>query len=173
MVVGSVESSPKENMNAPNEFEVREAWQKFLQMPEARDWYHTLRNAGLLQAEVMAGDLPYTAASLLSAYRKLRDALDKPAPSPIPPEPPIAVVEVREEDLPDYPVRGSMENGWKYEQRVTVWREQRAQQAWKTRENKRLAQQPPAQSTIDRTKADLRLRKIEQEQYALRKANQS
>jgi hypothetical protein len=159
--------------NTPNEFEVREAWTKFLAMPEATGWFHTRRNAELIQQEVLAGGMPYTAASLLSAYRKLRAALDKPAPSPIPPEPPIAVVEVREEDLPDYPVRGSMENGWKYEQRVTAWREQRAQQAWKTRENKRLAAQPPAQSTIDRTKADLRLRKIEQEQYALRKANQS
>jgi hypothetical protein len=159
--------------NTPNEFEVREAWTKFLAMPEASGWFHTRRNAEVIQQEVLAGGMPYTAASLLSAYRKLRAALDKPAPSPIPPEPSIAVVEVREEDLPDYPVRGSLENGWKYEQRVTAWREQRAQQAWKIRENKRLAAQPPAQSTIDRTKADLRLRKIEQEQYALRKANQS
>jgi hypothetical protein len=159
--------------NTPNQHDVQQAWQQFLAMPEAATFHRTNRNAGLLQSEVLAGDLPYSANALLLAFRKLRDALDKPAPTPIPTEPPIAVAEVREEDLPDYPVRGSMENGWKYEQRVTVWREARAQQAWKTRENKRLAQQPPAQSTIDRTKADLRLRKIEQEQYALRKAYQS
>jgi hypothetical protein len=158
-------------MNAPNEFEVREAWQKFLQMPEARDWYHTLRNAGLVQQEVLAGGMPYTAASLLSAYRKLRDALDKPTPSPIPPEPPIAVVEVREEDLPDYPVRGSLENGWKYEQRVTAWREQRKQREWRDKENQRLLNAPPAESTIRRTNTERKL--VQQQNDLYRQRQQS
>jgi hypothetical protein len=84
--------------NTPNEFEVREAWQKFLLMPEARDWYHSWRNAGLVQAEVLAGDLPYTSNALLLAFRKLKDALDKPEPTPKPSEAPIAVADVREEE---------------------------------------------------------------------------
>jgi len=160
-------------MNAPNESEVREAWQTFLQMPEASGWYHTRRNAGLLQSEILAGDLPYTADALLLAFRKLKDALDKPAPTPIPAEPPIAVVEVREEDLPDYPVRGSLENGWTYQQRLTAWREQRKQREWRDSENARMLAQLPAESTIRQTQAEQKLVAEQQRRFRERQNSET
>jgi hypothetical protein len=146
------------------EYDVQHAWKQFLAMPEATTFHRTNRNASLLQSEVLAGDLPYTANALLLAFRKLKDALDKPAPTPIPIEPPIAVAEVREEDLPDYPVRGSLENGWKYQQRLTAWRERRKQREWREQENQRLLNTPPAQSTIRRTNTE---RKLVQQQNDL------
>ena len=160
-------------MNAPNEFEVREAWQKFLKMPEARDWYHTQRNAGLIQQEVIAGDSPYTAHSLLLAYRKLKAALDvKPQPVPNPPtvEPEPAV---DESSLPGYPVRGGLEDGWSYQNRLTAWREARAQKAWRDSENARMLAQPPAESTLRRTRADRVLVAEQQQRYRDRQGSET
>jgi hypothetical protein len=152
-------------MNAPNEFEVREAWQKFLQMPEARDWYHTQRNAGLIQQEVLAGDMPFTAASLLLAYRKLREALDR-EPQPVPNPPRVeSTPAVDESALPGYPIRGGLESGWSYQNRLTAWREARAQKAWRDSENARMLAQPPAESTLRRTRADRKLLAEQQKRY--------
>jgi len=150
----------------------KQAWRDFTNTTPA---YHpSTPNNGLLARNLHAAGLPTTVKTLTQAYLELRDALEvKPTQQPAPPAQTPDPDPIDESKLPDYPVRGSLEAGWKYDQRLTAWREQRAQQAWKTREHKRLAQQPPAQSTIDRTKQDLRLRKIEQEQYAPRKANQS
>jgi hypothetical protein len=160
-------------MNAPNEFEVREAWQKFLQMPEASDWYHTQRNAGLLQAEVLAGDLPYTANALLLAFRKLKDALDvKQQPVPIPP-PVETAPAVDESTLPGYPVRGGLESGWSYQNRLTAWREARAQKAWRDSENARMLAQPPAESTLRRTRADRKLVAEQQQNYRNRQSSET
>jgi hypothetical protein len=152
----------------------KQAWRDFINTTPA--YYPSTPNNGLLARNLYAAGLPTTVKTLTQAYLELRDALEmKPTQQPPPPALPQMPTDepIDECKLPDFPVRGSLESGWRYDQRLTAWREQRAQQAWKTRENKRLAAEPPAQSTIDRTKADLRLRKIEQEQYALRKANQS
>ncbi|MFZ3332764.1 MAG: hypothetical protein WA197_19170 [Candidatus Acidiferrales bacterium] len=76
--------------------------------------------------------------------------------------------EIPEHELPGYPARGGLEDGWRYQQRLTAWREQRAQQAFRDRENKRLAAQPPAQSTINRTKAEIKLRREANARHAAR-----
>ena len=160
-------------MNAPNEFEVREAWTKFLAMPEASGWFHTQRNAELVQREVIAGGLPYTAASLLLAYRTLKAALDvKPQPVPAPPkvEPEPAV---DESSLPGYPVRGGLEDGWSYQNRVTAWRESRAQRAWRDSENARMLAQPPAESTLRRTRAERKLLADQQQRFRDRQSSET
>jgi hypothetical protein len=160
-------------MNTPNEFEIREAWQKFLQMPEARNWYHTQRNAGLIQQEVLAGDLPYTANALLLAFRKLTDALDvKQQPVPTPPSVESAPA-VDESSLPGYPVRGGLEDGWSYQNRVTAWREARAQRAWRDSENARMLAQPPAESTIRRTRTERKLVAAQQQNYRDRQSSET
>jgi hypothetical protein len=126
-------------------------------MPEAATFHRTNRNAGLLQAEVLAGDLPYTANALLLAFWKLKDALDvkqKPAPTQPPAE---SAPTVDESSLPGYPVRGGLEDGWSYQNRVTAWREARAQKAWRDSENARMLAQPPAESTLRRTRAERKL----------------
>jgi hypothetical protein len=159
--------------NTPNEFEVREAWQMFLQMPEARNWYHTRRNAGLIQQEVLAGGMPFTAASLLLAYRKLREALDvekQPVPNPRAVE---SAPSADESSLPGYPIRGGLEDGWSYQNRVTAWREARAQKAWRDSENARLLTQPPAESTIRRTRADRKLVAEQQQNYRDRQSSET
>jgi hypothetical protein len=159
-------------MNAPDESEVREAWRKFLQMPEARDWYHTRRNAELVQREVMTGGLPYTAASLLQAYRKLRDALDvKQQPVPIPPPAVVPETVVDESTLPGYPIRGGLEDGWSYQNRVTAWREARAQKAWRDSENARMLAQPSAESTLRRTRAERNLVAAQQQRFRDRQSS--
>jgi hypothetical protein len=160
-------------MNTPNEFEIREAWQKFLQMPEARDWYHTRRNAGLLQAEVMAGDLPYTANALLLAFRKLKDALEVKQQA-VPTPPPVeSAPTVDESSLPGYPVRGGLEDGWSYQNRLTAWREARAQKAWRDGENARMLAQPPAESTVRRTRAERKLLAEQQQRYRDRQSSET
>jgi hypothetical protein len=157
--------------NTPNEFEVREAWQKFLQMPEARDWYHTRRNAGLVQAEVMAGDLPYTANALLLAYRKLKDALDRemqPVPNPPkvestpadadPAEAEKAWVTELEKSLPG-------ENSWQRKIRVAAAKEARAR--------KKCPRAAPSADihpdTIRNTNQEMAMRKARAQQQAARK----
>ena len=160
-------------MNTPNEFEIREAWTAFLKMPEASEWYHTQRNAELIQREVLAGGMPYTAASLLSAYRKLRDALDfkqQPVPAPLPVE---SAPVVDESTLPGYPVRGGLEDGWSYQNRLTAWRETRAQRAWRDSENARMLAQPPAESTIRRTRAERNLVAAQQQRYRDRQSSET
>jgi hypothetical protein len=127
-----------------------------------------------------------TVANLSKAYHKLSRVYDfskdarptKPVQASDAPAPEVKAqaaepAEIPEHELPGYPVRGGLEDGWRYQQRLNAWREQRAQQAWRDRENKRLAAQPPAQSTINRTKAELRLRKLEQDLWNQKKANQS
>jgi hypothetical protein len=162
----------EENMNSPNEFEVREAWQKFLQMPEASGWYHTRRNAGLVQAEVLAGDLPYTANALLFAFRKLKDALDvKQQPVSTPPPAVVPETVVDESTLPGYPIRGGLEDGWSYQNRVTAWREARAQRAWRDSENARMLAQPPAESTLRRTRAERNLVAAQQQRFRDRQSS--
>lgn len=84
-----------------------------------------------------------------------------------------AAEEYSEATDPNFPRRGNLEGSWEFECRKINYREQRAQRAWKERENKRLLETPPAQSTINRTKADLKSLELEKQQYALRKANQS
>jgi hypothetical protein len=129
-------TQPEENMNTPNEFEIREAWQKFLQMPEARDSYHTRRNAGLLQAEVMAGDLPYNANALLLAYRKLKDALDV-EPQPVPNQPRVESAPAEADPAEaekawvtelEKPLPG--ENSWQRKIRVAAAKEARARKKY-------------------------------------------
>jgi hypothetical protein len=159
--------------NTPNEFEVREAWRKFLQMPEARDWYHTRRNADLVQREILAGDLPFTAASLLLAYRKLRGALDRES-QPVPNPPPVeSAPTVDESSLPGFPIRGGLEDGWSYQNRVTAWREARAQRAWRDSENARMLTQPPAESTLLRTRTERKLVAAEQQRYRDRQSSET
>jgi hypothetical protein len=159
--------------NSPNEFEVREAWTKFLAMPEASGWYHTRRNAELIQQEVLAGGMPYTTASLLSVYRKLREALDvKQQPVPTPP-PAKSTPAVDESSLPGYPVRGGLEDGWSYQNRLTAWREARAQRAWRDSENARMLAQPPAESTLRRTRSEQTLVAAEQQRYRDRQSSEA
>lgn len=159
--------------NTPNEFEIREAWTKFLRMPEASGWFHTPRNAELVQREVMAGGLPYTAASLLLAYRRLRDALDlKQQPVPVPP-PVESAPAVDESSLPGFPIRGGLEDGWSYQNRLTAWREARAQKAWRDSENARMLAQPPAESTLRRTRSEQTLVAAEQQRYRDRQSSET
>lgn len=126
-----------------------------------------------------------TVENLTFAYRILSRIYDfsrdaKPVKSIPPSQAPRAVgaseaktpavepSEIPEHELPGFPVRGGLEDGWLYQQRLTAWREQRAQQAWKERENKRLAAQPPAQSTINRTKAEIKGRREANARHAAR-----
>jgi hypothetical protein len=164
----------KETMtNTPNDFEVREVWQTFLTMPEASWWYRTRRNAELVQQEVLAGGMPYTAASLLLAYRKLRDALDvKQQPVPTPP-PVESAPTVDESSIPGYPVRDGLEDGWSYQNRLTAWREARAKKAWRDSENARMLAQPSAESTVRRTRAKRTLVAAQQQRYRDRQSSET
>jgi hypothetical protein len=156
--------------NTPNEFEIREAWQKFLQLPEARDWHHTRRNAGLVQAEVMAGDLPYTANALLLAFRKLKDALDvekQPVPSPpivksAPAEADPAEAEKAWITELEKPLPG--ENSWQRKIRVAAAKEARAR--------KKYPRAAPSADihpdTIRNTNQELAMRKARAQQQATR-----
>lgn len=173
--------------DTPNDFEVKEAWQKFLKTPEAAELQHTQKNSNLLHREVLAGDLDYSCKALQLAARKLHDALDlKPSQTSraadvsTPREASVVTAQAKsdteaydESKDPNFPRRAPHEPGHIYQGRVNFYRESRAQAAWRDRENKRLLEAPPAQSTINRTKLDIKLRRLEQENWNLKKSNQS
>lgn len=157
--------------------------------PEGRAFFESPYNLMVFYQDGVRRFNSVTVENLTLAYRKLslcgydftKDAkpvktipYDAPATGASEAKTPAAEpVEIPEHELPGFPVRGGLEDGWRYQQRLTAWREQRAQQAWRDRENKRLLNAPPAESTIRRTKADIRLRKLEKDLWNQKKANQS
>jgi hypothetical protein len=106
-----------------------------------------------------SGLTEYTVEGLVAAYYRLLAANANPRPKD---EVAIAqpIQEIPEEDLPGFPKRVNQhESGWQYSQRVQNWREQRAQAAWRERENARLAATPPAASTIRNTRHEQIIRR--------------
>ena len=154
----------------------RIAWQAFAKTAEYKALQPTADNSRMLDREVRNGDVEYSCAALLQATRTLAALLDwKPvAPAPVPVVPAEVTEDgYSEETDPNFPRRGPLENGWAFQQRKTHYREEMARRAWRARENARLAAQPPAQSTINRTNAELKLRKAENDLWLRKKENQS
>jgi hypothetical protein len=159
--------------------EIRAMWQRFFAL--APEFHKNQRNVDIVateaQALVKSRHMPVSEQTLLAAYKRIKDALDtKPKDAQAPStrvEPVSDEPQYSEATDPLFPKQGNLENSWEFEKRKAAYRESRAQKAWRDRENKRLLEAPAAQSTITRTKAELKLRKLEQEQYWLRKANQS
>jgi hypothetical protein len=152
----------------------RTAWIAFAKTPEYASLEPSNDNSRLLDREVRDGDAQYSCSALLQATRTLAALLDWKPVAPVPVVPAEVTEQVySEESDPNFPRRGPLENGWAFQQRKTNYREEMAQRAWRVRENARLAQQPPAQSTISRTNAELKLRKAEQDLWNAKKAAQS
>jgi len=152
----------------------RIAWQAFAKTTEYAALQPTADNSRMLDREVRDGDVEYSCAALQQASRTLAALLDwKPVAAPAPVIAPQQEEAYNEANDPSFPVRGNLEGGWEFERRKSHYREQRAREAWRIRENRRIAALPPAQSTINRTNAELRLRRIEQEHWNQKKSNQS
>jgi hypothetical protein len=155
----------------------RIAWFEFSQTPEYKALQPTAENSRMLDREVRDGNAEYSCAALLQASRTLAALLDWKPSAPSKPAPAEGVVqpepEPDETTVPGFPVKGGIESGYAYACRVQNWRETRARAAFRERENRRIAALPPAQSTINRTNAELRLRRIEQEHWNQKKSNQS
>lgn len=163
------------------------AWQQFAKTPEYAALKHSNKNSALLDGEVRAAMKDggeYTCKALQLAVLKLRDALEwKPvvdAQAHSKKEEPVSAEpcgtpseEYSEATDVNFPKQGPHEPGHIFQGRVNFYRESRAQRAWRARENKRLLEAPPAQSTINRTRLDIKLRRIEQDLWNQKKSNQS
>ena len=163
---------------------VQEMWSGFFAL--VPDFHKTQRNVDIVAKEaqllVTSRGLPVNEETLLVAYKRMKDALDKPkqavgASTSGRQTPAASAAEPSEEYSeatdPNFPKRGNLEGSWEFECRKTNYREQRAQKAWRDRENARLLAQPHADSTIRKTRAELRLRQIEIDLWNQKKANQS
>jgi hypothetical protein len=152
----------------------RTAWIAFAKTSEYAALQPTSDNSRMLDREVRNGDAQYSCSALLQATRTLAALLDWKVATPAPvsavpqPEP-----EPDESTLPGFPVKGGIESGYSYSCRVQNWREARAQAAFRERENRRMAAEPPAASTIRNTQNQIRQRQLENANWAAKKANQT
>jgi hypothetical protein len=150
----------------------KQAWRSFIK--ETPAYYPSTPNNGLLARYLHAGGITTTVETLTRACRELQNVLEQRPTAPLNEFSSASVTDPHDEiRQAGYPVRGGLEDGWSYQNRITAWREARAQKAWRDSENARMLAQPPAESTIRRTQVEQKLVAEQQSRFRERQNSET